>query len=181
MQVPKKRKGGFFRFIKNLFVFSVLIGVVVASFMVSYHLGKYILVPVKKSPEHKIEVQVVDPEKLAAARQRLDQIMAEELKKAEQPRVAAKKPAVKKAAAKPKSAVKKPKGNYYKVQAGLYVDKNRAANLAQQLTAKGFATYLKKVSTGWRVQAGAYKTKTQALALQNSLKSRGFKSILVYE
>ncbi|MEE8638070.1 MAG: SPOR domain-containing protein [Candidatus Margulisiibacteriota bacterium] len=170
--VPPKRKSGFAGLIKNLLLLLLLAGVIVASFWISFHLGKRILVPVKKIPERRIEVAIPEPPPSIAAMQRLEEVMIEELEKEEPAEVVV---------AKPKPKPKAGAIHYYKVQAGVFSEKNNAIGFAKKLRASGFETYIKKVSKGWRVQAGAFFKKAQALHLQNSLNAKGFKSVIVFE
>jgi cell division septation protein DedD len=172
--VPPKRKSGFAGLIKNFLLLLLLAGIIVASFWVSFHLGKRILVPVKKIPERRIEVAIPEPPPSIAAMQRLEEVMIEELEKEEQASVVVAKP-------KPKPKPKAGAIHYYKVQAGVFSEKNNAVGFAKKLGASGFETYIKKVSKGWRVQVGAFFKKAQALDLQNTLNAKGFKSIIIYE
>lgn len=152
--------------------FLVLVAVVAASFWISFQLGKRILLPVKKFPERKIEVAISEP---PPSIQALQKALSAEVEKppVETPEAKKSKPApVRRIAAA---------RHYYKVQAGLYVDKVRAQALAEQVKAGGFDIYLKKVSTGWRVQVGAFRTRNEAEALQSQLSGKGFKSTILYE
>jgi cell division septation protein DedD len=180
MHEAPKRMNGFLGFVKNFILFLLLMGVVVASFWVSFLLGRRILVPVKKIPERKIDIVIPEPPPSVAALQNLEEVMGAELEKAEAPRltIAEAKP---KLVAEPK-VIKSQSGiHYYKVVAGLYADKDRATALVQDLNANGFGTYLKEMNAGWRVQVGAFKDKVRAQHLLQSLKIKGFDSKIVYE
>jgi cell division protein FtsN len=166
--------------LKGLLTFLVLLLVVVGSFWISFRLGKSILMPVKKTPERKIEVAIPEAPASIKALQRLQEAMSAEARKKEKAKakVAAKvvRPRRKMVyRAKPAAA------HHYKVQAGWFADKGNADELASKLKASGFEVYQKKVSGGWRVQAGAYKTKSTAEALRKKLKDKGFDSSLIYE
>ncbi|KPJ67194.1 hypothetical protein AMJ44_07345 [candidate division WOR-1 bacterium DG_54_3] len=180
MDEAPKRKNGFLGFVKNLILFLLLIGVIVASFRVSFLLGRRILVPIKKIPERKIDIVIPESPPSIAALQDLEEVMEAELGEAESPRVtiAEAKPA---AVAEPKIIKFQSGIHYYKVVAGLYTDKERATALVQDLSANGFGTYLKEMNAGWRVQVGAFKDKVRAQHLQRSLKIKGFDSKIVYE
>ncbi|MFA6430860.1 MAG: SPOR domain-containing protein [Candidatus Margulisiibacteriota bacterium] len=91
-----------------------------------------------------------------------------------------KKP-VKKAVKKVAKAQNKTGNGYFKVQAGLYVEKEKAEEMAGQVAAAGYSTYLKKVESGWRVQVGAYKNKSEADALKDALDGKGIKSVVLFE
>ena len=92
--------------------------------------------------------------------------------------VRAVKPKIVKKAAK----VQKRSGNgFFKVQAGLFVEKDRAKELAAQINVAGYSTYLKKLDSGWRVQVGAYRNKSEAETLKNALEGKGIKSVVLFE
>lgn len=159
--------------IRNFLIFLVLIGVVASSFWISFQLGKRILIPIKKIPERRIEVAIPEPPPSIKALQELERIMTPEAGKKKPAAVAVKPVPVKKTMAI--------KPVYYKVQAGVFVDKVNAQALADKVRASGFEVYLKKISTGWRVQVGAFRSKSEAEALQNALIGKGFKSRIIYE
>lgn len=164
--------GKFISLLKNLATMLALLLVVVASFWVSFQLGKRILVPVIKLPEGRIEAAVPEP---PSAIQALQEPVAEKL---EEPAVVpevkkVKRPAVVKVA----EAVR----HYFKVQAGLYVDRGSARTLADQVKENGFDVFVRKVSEGWRVQVGAFRTKAEAENLQKALSIKGLKSQIIYE
>lgn len=175
----------FLSWLKGLLTFLVLVAVVVASFWVSFRLGKSILMPVKKTPERKIEAAIPEAPASIKALQRLQEAMSAEARKKEAKKLArAAKPQLR-AVRKPLCRVQKRKvaagKGYYKVQAGWFADKEKAAELASRLKDSGFEVYQRKISGGWRVQAGAYKTKSTAEALRKKLKDKGFDSSLIYE
>jgi len=176
------KENNFLTSVKNFLVFLILAGVVVASFWISFQLGKRVLFPTKKIPE-RIEVAIPEPPPSIKALQKLREVMSAEVSSAEAKKeekkvaVAPKKVKQKAAAAK---AVKTGKG-YYKVQAGLFAQKAKAQTLANQVKAKGFDVCLKKVGSGWRVQVGAFKTKSAAAKLSGTLSSKGFKAQILYE
>jgi cytoskeletal protein RodZ len=157
-------------FLKQLFVFFLLAGVIVASFWVSFNIGRNLLVPAAKPAEKKVETA-------------LKQTVPAETTKTTQEttkKEASKPAAVKKASSKP-ATTSSIKRKYYKVQAGFFKNKLNAINFAKKISETGFGTYIKKMSTGWRVQAGAFVKKTQAQNMQRLLMNKGFKSVLVYE
>ena len=180
MDEAPKRKNGFLSFVKNVILFILLIGVISASFWVSFLLGKRILVPVKKIPERRIDIVIPEPPSSIAALQDLEEVMEAELEKAGPPRktVAAAEPEV---VAEPKVTKSRGVVPYYKVVVGLYADKERATALVQDLKTNGFGSYLKKMNAGWRVQVGAFKSKIYAQNLQRSLRVKGFDSEIIYE
>ncbi|MDD5382569.1 MAG: SPOR domain-containing protein, partial [Candidatus Margulisbacteria bacterium] len=153
--------------VKNLLIFLLLVVVIIASFWVSFQLGKKILVPVKK-PEAKIEVAIPEPPPSIAGLQKAGLLS----KEAEQ--VA--KPTAEKRVCAPAAV-----GKYYKVQAGFFVVKTNANNMVSKLKSQGFDAFIVKLGRGWRVQAGAFKSKKYALERQRALKAKGFDSALVCE
>lgn len=167
--------------LKSVLVLLVLIGIVVASFWVSFQLGKKILMPIKKPSGKKIEAAIPEPPPSIKALQKLREAMSIEAKKLE----AGKQKAVQ--AAKPKPKPKRvvrraaAKRGYYKVQAGLFEEKENADELAAILEKNGFDYYTRKVDGGWRVQAGAYRAKSAAEALRQELKAKNLDSSIIYE
>jgi hypothetical protein len=158
-------------FLKNLFIFLLLGGVIVGSFWISFNVGRNLLVPAVKPAEEKVETALKEPAVTEATK----------ATKETTAKKATSKPAVaKKTTSKPRttSSVKR---KYFKVQAGVFKNKTNAVNLAKKISESGFGTYIKKLSTGWRVQAGAFIKKTRAQNMQRLLMNKGFKSVLVYE
>lgn len=174
--------GRFFARIKKLAVFAALVLIVAASFWISFQLGKRILVPVRELPEPRIEVAIPEAPPSIKGLQETEKIsLPEVVRKEEKAKVEEKAPLAIKLPVH-KVAASRPAGkHYYKVQAGLYVDKGKAEELAEQVEAQGFEIYLKKVSDGWRVQVGAFRSKDEAEALQEALNEKGLKSQIVYE
>lgn len=195
--------------LKGLLTFFILLAVVVSSFWISFQLGKRIIMPVKKSPENRLNVAMPEPPPSNKALLELEMALSAEAKKVSQkipdvPKVLAVKTQVAKAvtttliepsisehlvakAAPVRRSVPKvisqPKrvNQYYKVQAGYYAERDSAQELIDKLQSNGYATYLKKVGSGWRVQVGAFKTQKEAAGLRGALLSNGFSSEIVYE
>jgi hypothetical protein len=199
--------GGFFGWLKSALVFLVLVAIVIASFWVSFQLGKRILVPVKK-PERRIDVAIPEPpaslKELAKALSR----EAEMKMKARKPKLALSLPPAgipakiaevkvhprrdlhkkglhsKKLETRPVKPVEikvAAADHYYKVQAAVYRDKDNANAMAEKLKNAGFDIYVKKLQSGWRVQVGAFRTKTEADNLCKALSGKGFRSTVLYE
>ncbi|MDD5594109.1 MAG: SPOR domain-containing protein [Candidatus Margulisbacteria bacterium] len=184
-ETPKGNR--FLSWLKNILVLLVLIGVVAASFWVSFQLGKKILVPTKKLPE-RISAANLEPPPSIKSLQKLQALMSAEAgKKIKPAKTAAKAPTRAKIVAK-KCAVPKTVAparisgrGYYKLQAGLLADKAQAEELAGRMKSAGIDVFVKKVGGGWRVQAGAYKTKEMAEITQSALNKKGYKSKIVFE
>ncbi|MFH1576558.1 MAG: SPOR domain-containing protein [Candidatus Margulisiibacteriota bacterium] len=177
------RPNRFLVLIKNLLILFLLVGVIAGSFWVSFSLGKKLLMPVKKQSLEKIAVSIPEPPTSIAHLQELDKI-SEEAAEPEAADVQEEKSAPvvhKPKVGKKSTAAAGPSGKYYKVQAGVFADKQSANSQVEQLRAAGFETFVRKVSQGWRVQVGAYRGKSWAQELQSSLKAKGFDSGIIYE
>lgn len=67
----------------------------------------------------------------------------------------------------------------YRVQTGAFRNKAGAEALLQQVKAKGFDTYMVKVSGLYKVQVGAFAQKSNAIAMAAKLKAAGFSTYVV--
>lgn len=177
-QIEFPRENRFFSFLKNVLIFLVLVGIVVASFMVSFQLGKKILVPTKKAPE-KITAAIPETPPSLKSLQKLQALMSAEAVGKEAKKAAPKKH--KRHCRKSGAAGRHARGSYYKIQAGLFADKAQAAALAETMKTAGIDIYIKKVGGSWRVQAGAYKTKDMADKAAAEVEAKGFKSQVIFE
>ncbi len=173
------RENRFLALVKNILVFVVLLGIVLASFIVSFQLGKKILMPSKKAPE-KITAAIPEPPPSLKSLQKLQAIMSSE---------ATKKPARKSSARRHHKHYRRTgrayhpvaRGHYYKIEAGLFPDKDQADALAEKMKTSGIAIYIKPVGDNWRVQAGAYRLKAQADKAKAEIASKGFESKVIFE
>ena len=173
------------KFLKNLFLFILLVVVIVGSFSISFVIGKRILVPTKKIPtrsflaekelakgplseEISIEVETTAREMDKLASKYLAEEKIEE--KIEVP--APKKPAVKKSVKGATSF-----GEYY-VQVGAYSYHSNALNFKKELEGKGFPASVFKKGKYYRVYAGSFSTMSQAKAQVSKLKSAGYESFV---
>src|SRR3989339_77473 len=172
-----QEENGFIRLVKSFVFFLLLVLVIVACFWVSFQLGKRILVPVKEPAAKKINVTLA-----AASSPEVYVYQEDEQKKNTAAVTATTQPKVVVPITKPlvtqvkkvAPITKQVNGQYYKVVAGLFKDKEAAISLVNRLNVNGVATYLRKTGSSWRVQVGAYKTKSQAVNLKNSLNAKGF-------
>ena len=169
MEIPKENR--FLIGLKNLLVFILLLLIVLASFWVSFQLGKRILMPVKKSEPFAVSAPGPSME---ALEQKIQKMLKTET--------------AKKAPSQPCKRVRKytrvrmvTTGHFYKVQAGLYNNKTDAEALADKIDASSSEVYVKKVNGSWRVQVGAFLSKAKAEAQQAKLKTKGFDSEVIYE
>ena len=175
------KENGLVALLKNVLIALVLIGVVAASFLVSFQLGKKILVPVKKVGQITAAIPAT-PASIKSL-QKLQTIMsAEAAAKGKGPAKFSPKPAKCPPPAGRAFARRAASGHYYyKVQAGLFRRKADAAALADKLKAAGIDVFIRRTGGRWRVQAGAYKTRNLAAAMRSTLNKLGHQSKVIYE
>jgi cell division protein FtsN len=178
--IPQENR--FLALIKNILVFVVLIGIVLASFIISFQLGKKILMPTKKAPD-KITAAIPEPPPSIKSLQKLQAIMSAETagQGAKQAAKAGSKKHKKARCRKAVAGARAARGSYYKIQAGLFAGKAQAEALAGQMTASGISVFIRKTGGEWRVQAGAYKTKDLAEKQKAIVDAKGFKSQVIFE
>lgn len=167
-----RRRGGIMDFVKSVFVFLLLVGIVVGSFWVSFLIGKRVLVPVKT-----LETRELSPiiENITIEEDPTSMIVTSEAEIEKINRSVPSKRIV--LAEEQMEAVK-----YYKVQAGLFTSKTDAEKLVSELKANGVSGFVRKVSSqAWRVQVGAYRTKPKAQVMLSELKAKGFSGTIIYE
>ncbi|MCX5726539.1 MAG: SPOR domain-containing protein [Candidatus Saganbacteria bacterium] len=166
-EIKEKRKNrAGFGWLKNLFIFILIVGIVVASFWISYLIGKKMFVPIKPLPSREMPKPAITPEEVLGGKP----LQVKEAP-AEKPKAEEVKPVVQAGAVR-----------YYKIQAGLFDEQADALSLANKIKNSGFPTYVRKLPDGtWRVQAGAVNTKSQAKTVQNELKGKGFNSTIIFE
>ena len=78
-------------------------------------------------------------------------------------------------------AHQKKTGTLYRVQTGAFRLKLNADRLANELKAKGFATYIVCVDGLYKVQVGAFKVKANADAFEAKLKAAGYSTFITTE
>jgi len=195
-EIPRENR--FLAFLKHVLLFVVLFCVIVASFWVSFRLGKRILVPAKNKTDKKIEVAVPKPPPAIAKLNKLEDLKSivvdEEVAELVEEEVVEEEKVAEVVVAKPEPKPKpmpkprpKPKPEiadsteFYKVQAGIFALREGAMELFKKLDANGFEALVIKTSRGWRVQAGAFRSQSYAKDLQSSLKAKGFDSVLIHE
>lgn len=163
--------------LKNIFFALILLAVIIASFMISFSLGKKLLSPVRKLSEKPAHIEIPTPPASLEAF----------VKQGSKPCLPAGRPALpvvkkKSASVKAKSPVSSAISyGYYKVVAGSFGSKGNASTLVNKLNSDGFTAFTKKVYSRWRVQAGAYKQKYLAQKQVNALKQKGFSASIIYE
>jgi cell division protein FtsN len=183
-EAPRGNK--FFGWLRGFFIFIALVLVVLASFWISFQLGKKILSPAKKFAEEKIKAEIPEPPPSIKSLQKLGITVSGEAKKHLERALG------KVARAKPESIrerkrtrIVKPavagKQYYYKIQAGVFADRSEAQELAEKMKAAGISVFVRKVKAGWRVQAGAYNTRAAAAKMQSGLKQKGFDATIIHE
>ena len=73
----------------------------------------------------------------------------------------------------------------YRVQAGVFIQRDNAEKLTEKLKAEGYSPYLKSIEKEggrwYRVQVGAFKDRLNAQELTNELKRRGYPACIIEE
>jgi cell division protein FtsN len=173
------RPSRFTALLKNALTFLLLILIVLASFWISFQLGRRVLMPAEKIPgPPRIEAPVPETPESIKALQKLQAAVSAEAKKRTAPKKIA--PPLT-AAQRTTTAYRRTKPGYFKVQAGWFADREQAQALADKLEAADFEVYIRKASGGWRVQAGAFRVKSQAETLKQALLDKGFKPRIIFE
>jgi len=179
----KPKTNRVFSLARTFALFIILIAIVIASFRISFYLGKKVLFQAKKPELSPITAPITEPPPSITAMQKLQEEMEKE--KAKLPpagkQVAAKPIVSRQPTAAPKAVRPARLGTYYKVQVGQVADKTTANQLGDKVLGDGFDVYVKKVSGGYRVQAGAFRKKTEADALAARLKTKGYQPQVVFE
>src|SRR3989344_7184857 len=116
--------------IKSVLLFLVLIGIVIASFRVSFYLGKKILFPARK-PAERIEAVIPEPPPSIKALQKLQAAMSAEARKKE---LKAAEAPLKKKVYRPGQSRVYGRKHYYKVQAGVFEDEAAAEELGEKIS-----------------------------------------------
>lgn len=167
-----RKRGGLFDFLKSVFVFLLLVGIVIGSFWVSFLIGKRVLVPVKSLETRELPAIV---ENVTVEEETMPDVVTSETEIAKINKTVPSKRIT--PVEEPMEVIK-----YYKVQAGLFTDKASADKLVAQLKDAGVSAFVRKISaSGFRVQVGAYRTRAKAQGLVSELKSKGFDCSIIYE
>ena len=178
---PRVKESRLLSWLKGLLAIILLVVVVVASFWVSFQLGKRVLLPVKKFPEKKIQATIPEaPPSIKA----LQDAVSKEVAKDEATKLAP-PPVVKQATRKITKQVPAPvkrvaSGKYYKVQTAFFDGKEEADQLAKNLKESGYQVYLKNENGRWGVQLGAFRKEGQAQVQEKDLQEKGFNVQIVY-
>jgi len=161
--------------LKNIFFALVLFVVIVASFMISFSLGKKLLSPVGKLSDKPAHIEIPTP----------PASLATFVKQGSKPILPNSKIKVKSSGVKARKAVypvsHSISNGYFKVVAGTFSGKGNASTLVNKLNNNGFSAFTKKSYSRWRVQVGAYKQKSLAQKQVNALKQKGFNANIIYE
>ena len=175
-------------------VFSIfIVFLVVASFWVSFLVGKRILIPEKtilaEKPKPVSTMPVKEVPQSVAERDLTEKTVFPDL--SQKPPAKA-KPVEKKISKKvvlPTAPAKKPLAQpapakedvYYKVQAGLYSSRAQAVEKMKAMEDLGFEVFAREVSGGWRVQAGAFKSREKADKMASELRAKGLSATVIKE
>jgi cell division septation protein DedD len=151
--------------LRNILLIIVLIGIVIASFWVSFLIGQRMLTPTKKLPTKYMipeEAPIIPPSLTLEVE------------------TVSKKPATvsRKVQTTKPNEVKVGVGGPWVIQVGAFSRSANAAALVKQLKAKGFIARYVKVGTLFRVYAGGFMTAAEAKQYQSRLLSSGFEGIL---
>ncbi|MBU0687435.1 MAG: SPOR domain-containing protein [Candidatus Margulisbacteria bacterium] len=201
-----ERQKGFnvFKLIKSAAVAVVLLFIIVASFWVSYTIGKNLIGSYRTAD--KAAVNAEDSARNEELDRLAEAILTESKKMEnggvvvgeevveEEVEVAAETPAKEDHAAEAATlaeakaevetaATATTSGKqYYKIIAGTYVDTAKAQDNARALQKAGFQTFIRKVPSGdYRVQIGAFYKKSQADTLAASANGKGFDAKIILE
>lgn len=151
--------------LRNILLIILLIGIVIASFWVSFLIGQKMLTPTKKLP-----TKYMIPEEAPAIPSSIT-LEVETVGK----KVRRAPPKVKVEAA---PRVEAAMGGPWVVQVGAFSKSANAAVLVKQIKAKGFTARQSKVGSLWRVYAGGFKTAAEAKEYQSRLLGAGFEGIV---
>lgn len=69
----------------------------------------------------------------------------------------------------------------YRVNVGVFENKNYAANLTNQLISRGFPAYINYNNGYYFVQVGAYQNLTNAIAMEQQLRNAGYSTYIATE
>jgi len=156
--------------LKNIFLIILLIAVVIASFYISFMMGKQILVPVKKLPGTElITGEATLPPPLTPAKLKFE-IQGD--KKA--PKKTTHTISLRPAARKAKTSA--PGGDYF-VQVGVFAIKDNADKVVSVLTEKGIAAR-QMVGKYHVVIAGSDLSLSSARRLEEKIKSLGLEAVV---
>ncbi len=173
-----KLKFGDVAFRGRLLAIFVLTAVSGGSFALGYMVGKS---TAPSEPERafveslKEEPSVVSEERFAMVEESLPPIDMPEVVEEKQARPEAPPPQAQNTASEEtnhtkKRAVKKPRGETYSVQAGVFQEKKHAESMAEKLNGKGYSAYIEDAGDSYKVKVGRFPTREGAEALAAKLK-----------
>ncbi|MBI5699498.1 SPOR domain-containing protein [Candidatus Saganbacteria bacterium] len=157
--------------LRNILLIILLIGIVIASFWVSFLIGQKMLTPTKKLPTKYMipeEAPTIPPSITLEV-----ETVGKKIKPAK--RAMGTRPRAK-VMAEPK--VETTLGGAWVVQIGAFSKSANAAILVKQLKAKGFSARQTKVGALFRVYAGGFSTAAEAKQYQSRLLGAGFEGIV---
>ncbi|MFA4905311.1 MAG: SPOR domain-containing protein [Candidatus Margulisiibacteriota bacterium] len=155
--------------LRNILLIILLIGIVMASFWVSFLIGQKMLTPTKKLP-----TKYLIPEEAPAIPPSIT-LEVETVGKKIKPAIAKKKP---RAEVEERVKVEVGVGGPWVVQVGAFKRSINADALVKQLKAKGFTARKTMAGGLWRVNAGGFNTAAEAKSYQSRLLSAGFEGIV---
>lgn len=159
--------------LRNILLIIVLIGIVAASFWVSFLIGQKLLTPVKKLPTKYLIPE--EPPLIPSSITLEVETVGKKVKPAKAKKTVISRPKVR-VEMEPKAEAEA--SGPWVIQVGAFSKSANAALLVKQIKAKGFAARQAKVGAWWRVYAGGFKTAAEAKEYQSRLLSTGFEGIL---
>lgn len=181
------------KFLKNLFLFFLLMAIIAGSFWVSFLVGKRILVPTKKVPTKSFVVEKEDAKspfadeisiEVETTAKEVNELASKYLKDEEafKPEIEEKPPlntpAVKQPAAKPVGQTQTMENDKYYVQVGAFSKNDNAERMKRELEGKGYSALIKKIGNYWRVYVGGFATKSAAQEELSKLKASGYEGFV---
>lgn len=149
--------------LRNILLIILLIGIVIASFWVSFLIGQKMLTPTKKLP-----TKYMIPEEAPLISPSITLEVETVGKKS--------KPTTKKSRIEVREKVEE--GGPWVVQVGAFSKSANAMVLVKKIKSKGFSARQAKVGSLWRVYAGGFQTAAEAKEYQSRLLSAGFEGIV---
>jgi len=179
-------------------IYLILILVVIASFWLSFSIGKKLLNPPKRMAEMNLiqEPKIYENMPFFASTGEVlsekytpevisEDVVAEKPYLQEEPEniepKVEEKPKQKKEPKQPSVEPSHFAKKFYKIISGTFPSRSDAEALASNIKTAGFECFIKASGANWIVQSGAYVKKDGADTLSDTLKEKGFESKIVFE
>ncbi|MBU0574377.1 MAG: SPOR domain-containing protein [Candidatus Margulisiibacteriota bacterium] len=166
------------RWLKNILLVVLLIAIIVASFWVSFLVGKQMLSPVKQNPLRGETSPLVESEDKMTFEVVTETIVSGETTSKVQPEKT-KIPEVKEKVVPAKTVARAPAASaVYKVQAGAFSSYTNAVNLKDTLLSSGYPAVVEKSGGLWKVKIGPYYSYASARSSAERLTAKGYEAIV---